>query len=786
MEHTATYSPEDNKLRLYPATRLDPETYAKVKEAGFIWAPKQELFVAPAWSPAREDLLIELCGEIDDEDKSLVDRAEERAERFEDYGEKRAEDASRAQKAVSAIADNIPLGQPILVGHHSEKHARKDAERIRNGMTKAVKMWEQSKYWESRAKGAIRSAKYKERPDVRARRIKGLEADLRKQNKLKAETELFLKLWSRIDDPNLIKRDDGQPMTATDRAEWIAGRDHLSFHFPLSQYPREAPISQYEGSMSLWSALDEGIIDGQKAATLAVSTHEKYIPYCERWINHYTNRLAYERAMLEESGGTIADRTKPERGGACKCWVGGGKWIEIQKVNRISVTVLDNWGNGGRDFTRTIPFDKLKGVMSKADWEACGKDPLHEPDPEKALRALWDKQGVPKEKQDALVKEVEEKAKPGAKVGPFTIGQEPVTTNLKLSLDTEVIDVLKKAIFTEDSIELPPALEKSLYEKVNKAIEKVGGHWEKKRKAHVFGQDPAALFDIDKGELKGEEINIEGMKAALKAGVKVVSAPQLFPTPPEIAERMATLAGIEPDSLVLEPSAGTGNLLKAILQNENVRRVVAIEMNYNLAEILAQQFGQDSRVTLIRGDFLDHTKESIDFKHPEAVRGFDRIIMNPPFEKGQDVKHIKHALTTLKPGGRLVALCANGPRQREALKDIADYWEDLPAGSFKEAGTGVNVALLIINKGKESLTMDGGGIGRQDPKRSTKPRQTDTLRPQAKEPETLYLSGEFKKREFPPTKKEVEINFKDTPLFKAQVKAEIAAHQLTLFEEKGA
>ncbi len=46
--NTATYSPEDNKLRLYPSCRLDSETYARVKAAGFRWAPKQELFVAPA------------------------------------------------------------------------------------------------------------------------------------------------------------------------------------------------------------------------------------------------------------------------------------------------------------------------------------------------------------------------------------------------------------------------------------------------------------------------------------------------------------------------------------------------------------------------------------------------------------------------------------------------------------------------------------------------------------------------------------------------------------------
>ena len=141
MSYTATYSPEDNKLRLYSSTRLDRKLYARVRGAGFIYAPKQELFVAPMWTPEREDLLIELCGEIDDEDTSLVERAEERADRFVDYKDKRISDAERAHEAVSRIADNIPLGQPILIGHHSERHARKDAERIENGMRKTVKMW---------------------------------------------------------------------------------------------------------------------------------------------------------------------------------------------------------------------------------------------------------------------------------------------------------------------------------------------------------------------------------------------------------------------------------------------------------------------------------------------------------------------------------------------------------------------------------------------------------------------------------------------------------------------
>lgn len=176
---TATYSPEDNKLRLYSMRRLDSDTYQAVKAAGFIYASKQDLFVAPSWTPQREDLLLSLCGEIGDEETSLIDRAENRADRFGDYSSNRAADSESARRGVRAIADNIPFGQPILVGHHSERHARRDAERIHNGMNKTVRMWEQSEYWSRRANAVMNHAEYKQRPDVRARRIKTLEAELR-------------------------------------------------------------------------------------------------------------------------------------------------------------------------------------------------------------------------------------------------------------------------------------------------------------------------------------------------------------------------------------------------------------------------------------------------------------------------------------------------------------------------------------------------------------------------------------------------------------------------------
>lgn len=74
--------------------------------------------------------------------------------------------------------------------------------------------------------------------------------------------------------------------------------------------------------------------------------------------------------MLADAGGTVADKTGPEKGGGCRCWASPRNgWSYIQKVNKVSVRVLDNWGNGGGNFTRTIPFDKLLGVMTAAQVE---------------------------------------------------------------------------------------------------------------------------------------------------------------------------------------------------------------------------------------------------------------------------------------------------------------------------------------------------------------------------------------------------------------------------------
>jgi len=69
---------------------------------------------------------------------TMRERMERRAELRREWAQKRAAKADASFKAAKAVADMIPFGQPILVGHHSEKGARADAKRIENGMRAGV------------------------------------------------------------------------------------------------------------------------------------------------------------------------------------------------------------------------------------------------------------------------------------------------------------------------------------------------------------------------------------------------------------------------------------------------------------------------------------------------------------------------------------------------------------------------------------------------------------------------------------------------------------------------
>jgi ParB family chromosome partitioning protein len=103
--------------------------------------------------------------------------------------------------------------------------------------------------------------------------------------------------------------------------------------------------------------------------------------------------------------------------------------------------------------------------------------------------------------------------------------------------------------------------------------------------------------------------------------------------------------------------------------------------------------------------------------------------MNPPFANNQDVRHIRQAWDLLRPGGRLVAICCEGPffradrfavQFRDWLDKIGAETEKLPHGTFRESGTDVATRLLWATKaGPEAQlralwTAEGNDPARQD------------------------------------------------------------------------
>ncbi len=286
IEATATYSAEDNKLRLYFASRLESEEYQIVRDNGFIWAPKQELFVAPKWTPSREDFCIKLAGEITAEETTLVERAEAKAERLDNLAIKRESQANAYHTAANRISERFAGGQPILVGHHSERSARRDQAKMQVAMDNAVKATNAIQYWNWKAEGVERHANRKANAGVRARRIKTLLAELRDCQRDINHAHRCLELWTEID---LI----------TDKEK----RNETIKYYSGARL-KTGSAAPYFKTESLWSLLDKEEIMHDEVVKKCLDFHDYQSnnPHTLRWINHILNRLAFERSELGEVG----------------------------------------------------------------------------------------------------------------------------------------------------------------------------------------------------------------------------------------------------------------------------------------------------------------------------------------------------------------------------------------------------------------------------------------------------------------------------------------------------
>lgn len=319
MSHTATYSPQDDKLRLYFDGRIPKEQWNKLRANGWAWCMKQAeaggANMSAVWTPNREDEALDLIREDDpeadigDEDQPREERSADRADRFENYGDKRESEAH-------ALADRHDAG-PAIHANQSQERAERAAQRQARIAERAATQWSKADYWTSRTAGVIRHALYLERADVRHRRIKGLEAELRKKDREHAEA---VELWNRWQ--NIASITD--PALQTEAALNLSGSNGGWFDYQHPTNPARRPAS-------LWSLLDpnqpeENRITGAQACALWFALHSDPTTRVSRWAEHYRMRIAYENQMLSGQGGTAAS-VEMVAGG----WIGKH---QIQKVTK--------------------------------------------------------------------------------------------------------------------------------------------------------------------------------------------------------------------------------------------------------------------------------------------------------------------------------------------------------------------------------------------------------------------------------------------------------------------
>lgn len=251
----ATYNIVSNRLFFWPEkdTRLPAEEYKKFKDAGFVWWPRG-CFTA-IWSPTAEDLLHEYVDEITENDDP--DDLQRRVERFEKY-------AAQAERDTESASDRIA--------------GANTARRLRFALEGEKKSIEAAQHWNQRIAGAISNAAHKDSPRTIANRIKGIQADLRRNQKNLNQYEGHKEVMQ-------LAPVDGELL------------------------PRLVRAYNYQD----WQDLEAGKITREEAKNKEIGRVERVINHYTRWVAHLLKRIEYESAYLDAVGGAELIEPKARR-----------------------------------------------------------------------------------------------------------------------------------------------------------------------------------------------------------------------------------------------------------------------------------------------------------------------------------------------------------------------------------------------------------------------------------------------------------------------------------------
>lgn len=206
------------------------------------------------------------------------------------------------------------------------------------------------------------------------------------------------------------------------------------------------------------------------------------------------------------------------------------------------------------------------------------------------------------------------------------------------------------------------------------------------------------------GEVLPDAVNRDVHASDLRSKTTALSKDlSFYPSPDPVVKTLLANIYLTPESRVLEPSAGTGAIVKALLRGG--ARVDAIEVQPDRVAELERI--ESPRLNVLAANFLQVPANPI----------YTHVVMNPPFYRTHWMNHVTHAFDFLAPGGTLVAVLPISAELSESKKhkafrkwasershawDGSPEFRDLPAESFLSSGTRINTIVLTVYRGKEA------------------------------------------------------------------------------------
>lgn len=268
--------------------------------------------------------------------------------------------------------------------------------------------------------------------------------------------------------------------------------------------------------------------------------------------------------------------------------------------------------------------------------------------------------------------------------------------NIRTKVQAELICNLEHMVYkgwNDDALE-------SYFKSSKDTLNKIGIYNVKDIREAVNDKVVMINAAIESSSSNSEQDELERKIKQLEIEIIQRKIPGFFPTPTELIAQLFKYANVNENDLILEPSAGKGDILDYLAFKRNSKeKLHAVEINPTLREMLKLK-----GYNVVASDFLL-------YKPPFK---YDKIIMNPPFEKGLDIDHVNHALNLLKPNGILVSIMGEGTffrsfKKEKEFREKLNQMGALISPSIKDVfkngfnATGVTVRIVKIKKNENDI-----------------------------------------------------------------------------------